>query len=759
MSWVLKQVLPVNQFRVYTINGTDLYVANEDFAIRHWNMDSRTCVTIFRGHKGKVTDLEYSDEWKALFSTAVDGYLMIWFNGNLIASYLNKERRSDCFGSPLYSCTFNPRKDQLIVGAVGEVLVFEITWDLIQMNQDKQEIRSIKPISRVKLHTDVISHAICAGDKLITTSMDRTVGYSRLDSISVNKVLPLKQRQAICNLVYDAPEEIVYIGSIDGRIHAVTRDGLVLQSDTFGAYDCGVVSLAIDHSIGLIWAVMECGDIRLLDLHNFTTDLTDYFDTLRERPIIGVENHHFFGVKYDTKTKSMFAFCNDHYVFEFKFDDSAARVTFYTPSPMHSLTLVNYQGTNGLVSSRMNRRETTIKLLPVLGDQWKEGQYIIGGDKTMQIYLQQSRFKYDQVATTPSAPHTTCVDFSIRFLAYGNDKGSIFCVKLSNMQSSQTAIPLKGSITSIHLTSTHIIATTSNGNWDMLPLDIFPDPLEEAFGRELAHNGAINDSVFDPMTGTLITAGSDGLLKLWKLTENLLSKQFHHHKQTSIFMTENEQTMSETNVVDMMKFGEVMKIEWATAANRWVTAHSDMQIRVWTTDPMNSTLLITIPCGGCHITSLAVDDPDVILAAIDDRTIRCFSMENGELLRTMTGHKDIICHVVTNIDVDFYVSSSWDGAVKIWSKVEAKYKALSSSIYSTRRTESSTNRRRRPKTAAVVTKPKKNTIVYQPLTIYEKRKQEIERKRRKDKAEYDAKMRSPLAKELRAMAKLMLENM
>lgn len=757
MSWVLKQVLPVNLFRIYAVNGADIYVANEDFAIRHWNMDSKSCVTIFRGHKGKITDLEYSDEWKALFSTAVDGYLMIWFNGNLIASYLNKERRSDCFGSPLYSCTFNPRNDQLIVGAVGEILVFQITWDLIQMNQDKQEPRNIKPIMRTKLHTEVISHAICAGDKLITTSMDRTVGYTRLDSLTVNKVLPLKQRQAICSLVYDSPEEIVYVGSIDGKIHAITRDGLVLQTDSFG-YECGVISLAIDHSIGLIWAVMECGDIRLLNLHNFTTDLTNYFDTLRERPIIGVENHRFFGVQYDTKSKSMYAFCNDHYVFEFKFDDSAARVTFYTPSPMHSLKLVNYQGNNGLVSSRFNRRETTVKLIPVVfGNQWKEGQYIIGGDKTMQIYLQQTRFKYDQVATTPSAPHTTCVDFTPRFLAYGNDKGTIFAVKLANMQSAQTLSPLKGSITSLHLTLTHIIATTSLGNWGILPLDIFPDPLEEILGRELAHNGAINDSVFDQSTGTLITAGSDGLLKLWKINESAISKQ-PHHKITSVFMTENEQTMSETNVVDMMKFGEVIQISWAVQANRWVTAHSDMQIRVWTTDPLKPSLFFTIPCGGCHITSLALDDPDVILAAIDDRTIRCFSMETGELLRTMTGHKDIICKVETNPEVGFYVSSSWDGAVKIWSKVDAKFKPLSSSIYS-RKTESSTNRRRRPKTAAVVTKPKKSPVVYQPLTIYEKRKQEIERKRRKDKAEYDAQMRSPIAKELKAIAKIMLENM
>ncbi|OHT04112.1 hypothetical protein TRFO_06415 [Tritrichomonas foetus] len=750
MSWVLKQVFPVNQFRVYAINGVDLFVANDDFAIRHWNVLSKEVVGILRGHKGKITDLEYSEELKVLFSTSIDGYLLCWYNGNLIAQFINKERRSDCFGSPLHSVTFYPRTNQIIVGAVGELIIFQFNWEAVQQAHDRHEILILKPFNRMKLHRDVIHRSMCAGDKLITASLDRTIGYSRLDSLSVNKVLPLNQKQAICNFTYDAREELVFIGTIDGKIHAVTRDGLLIQRDSIG-YECGVVSLAVDHSIGLLWAVMDCGDIRLLDLHNFTTDLTDYFDTHRERPIIGVEKHRFFGVHYDKKSRSMFAFCNDHYIFEFKFDESAARVTFLTNSPMHSLTVVDYYGIQKVDAQG-------VKDLLAGEEHLKVGKYIFGGDRKLQIYLQRSRFQYDLVHTIKAKSHTTAVAFSNRFFVFGDDKGYFYCIKVANMQMCELSNPLKSAISSIHITNTHIILTTLSGDWGMFSLELFPEPLEETTGRELAHNGAINDSVFDESTGTLLTVGTDGMLKQWKLSDHV-SKGLNH-QSSNLFLTENDQVLSESSVADMRKFGEVLNIRWAKKADRWVTVHSDSQIRVWTTDILNIRLLITIPCGGCHISALALDDPDVILAAVDDKTVRCFAMATGELVRTYTGHKDIICNLYSHPDTDYYVSTSWDGAVKIWSKCDLKIPKISSSIYSnasSKRTDKNAYRRKaRPATA--ITKPK-SAVVYQPISLYEKRKQEIERRRRRERAEFEAKMRSPVAKELQSIAKTLLEHM
>jgi hypothetical protein len=46
---------------------------------------------------------------------------------------------------------------------------------------------------------------------------------------------------------------------------------------------------------------------------------------------------------------------------------------------------------------------------------------------------------------------------------------------------------------------------------------------------------------------------------------------------------------------------------------------------------------------------------------------------------------------------------------------------------------------------------------YQQVSLYEKKKQEIERKMRREKLEYEAKMRTPVARELKALQKMIWE--
>jgi WD40 repeat protein len=174
MSWKLKQVLPVHEFHVYAINGPDIFVDSDDFAIRQWNLLSRQMVQVLTGHRGKITALCYSEEWKTLFSTSVDGRLLLWFGGRCVSSFLNSERRTDCFGSPLFSVCAYPRKDYLFVGGSGEILVFKISWETIEK---PNLVQSISPAMRLKLHSEAIHRMLIAGDKLITAAHDRTIGF------------------------------------------------------------------------------------------------------------------------------------------------------------------------------------------------------------------------------------------------------------------------------------------------------------------------------------------------------------------------------------------------------------------------------------------------------------------------------------------------------------------------------------------------------------------------------------------------------
>jgi hypothetical protein len=308
------------------------------------------------------------------------------------------------------------------------------------------------------------------------------------------------------------------------------------------------------------------------------------------------------------------------------------------------------------------------------------------------------------------------------------------------------------------VTEKNIIATTALGSWYLFSLELLPDPPEEANSREMAHVGAINGSVFNPETLFLITAGADGLLRSWQLSE--IPTANSPPPKAGAFITGSHSTMSEMGVVDMREWGEITFICWAQKADRWVTAHSDGHLRVWTTDVFNCECVLSVSCSICRVTALTVDDPDVILVALDDRTIRCFALTSGRQLRTLAGHQGAVCAVAAGRDLDFYVSASWDRTMKVWGKVHLTDRASSQvsrpSVISSKRLRDP-GPPRRERVQATRPSEQRPPQLYRPVSQYEKKKHEIERRRRREKGEHDAKMRSPAAKEIKAIQKLIWE--
>ena len=740
MSWILKQVLPVHQFEAYAISGQELFVGNEDFAIRHWNLATRECISVFKGHRGKITDLEYSDDWKALFSTSIDGRLLVWFGEKLIGEFLNRQRRSDSFGAPLFSACYYQRRSQLFVGSTGEILIFQIQWEFIEKSHQKAAVQTLRPINRVQIHSESIHRLMIASDKLITASRDRSIGIIRLDQMMVNKTIRLRQGQAICSLAFDRLNSVIWIGSIDGKLHTMTPDGLLLQTETLG--DAPLASVSLEHECGLVWVVID-GRLRLLDLHNMTIELTEYFAMLEEKPVVGIENQKCFGCYFDKKTKSMYGFFNDHYVYEYNYDITAARQTISIGAPIRAITTFEHKESQDSFEERLKSGAVGLKA----------GSYIVGGSQDLHIMCHENRYLYTAFEKRPATAPITAITYSPEYIIYGDDEGYVYTLKLAKLHSTRTTFSVQGTVTSVHLTNALVIATATTGTWHLLTIEHFPEPPEEITCRELAHNGAINGSAFNHETKTLVTAGADGMVKTWTVTDRERSSiTGQQSRGSSVFLTENDSTMTESNVVDMRQWGEVTFICWALKANRWVTSHSDGHIRIWTTDVLNCQNVLTISCMICRVTALAVDDPEMIVAALDDKTIRCFAMDSGDLIRTMAGHRATVCALGTNRETGKYVSASWDGTVKIWGKPGRFIEGSRSSEIQTQRTarEMDYHRPPKPKTAL----GQRKASVFQPISLYEKRKQEIERKRRRERAEYEARMRTPAAKELKNLQKL-----
>ena len=103
MSWVLKNVLPVSHFESYAIYGSDIYVASSDNSIMQWYIPNAQITSVLKGgHHGKITAIVYCEQWKCIFSCALDGTFCVWFSNKLIGTFLNREQKSDPLGVPLY---------------------------------------------------------------------------------------------------------------------------------------------------------------------------------------------------------------------------------------------------------------------------------------------------------------------------------------------------------------------------------------------------------------------------------------------------------------------------------------------------------------------------------------------------------------------------------------------------------------------------------------------------------------------------------
>ena len=759
MSWVLKYAFPVNQFSVYKIYGKDMFLANEDFSIRHWSIPLQKVIGFFTGHSGKITGIEYCPDLDLLASTSTDGTLIMWSGGRLVAKFMNKQRKGDTFGAPLYSICYAQKLQTLFVGANSEILAFRVRYEFVQQSLEKnascqyERIVEAKPYHRIKLHSQMITKLLIAHDKLVSVSYDHTIGITRLDSLGVNKLVRLKMNQCITAITYDANQQILLVGSIDGKIHSLSKDGLIIEgADVFPS--TAIVSIAPDSRAKLVWVISAEGEIKLLSRSNFNNNLTDYFDTLKERPIIGLTNYLYFGVHYEPTTQIMSLFLNEHYVLGFQYDMTAARVTINMKNTMHSICLFKY-----LSADRNLDPETSLSQsghIKGVVETLKEGTYIIGGgQKTFIMMVQQSKYHFNKIKEITTHSKITKVAYSREYIAFGDDKGYLYYIQTSTMQSTKSAGAVGAAITSIQFLDQFILITTVNGSWHLITITEFPEPGEEKRARLMAHNGAINDSLLIKETGVLITAGSDGLLKSWTLGSDLKKLA----STPTVFLTGTSNVLNETGIGDMREYGEIINIRSSKDKEKIVTSHSDHQIRVWTADAVTAMeLLVTIPCAGCSITALELDKKS-ILAALDDKTIRVFDIDDGKLVKTFVGHKDTICSIGVSSGVDYYASSSWDGVLKLWSRDVEKLEidvieVLSktpSTITSARKDKPHITTPSRPQTAFVSVIPH--------VSIYERRKQEIERRRRREKAAVEAMHRTPLYRDIKALTKLIEDSL
>ncbi|KAI6659241.1 Striatin [Oopsacas minuta] len=189
---------------------------------------------------------------------------------------------------------------------------------------------------------------------------------------------------------------------------------------------------------------------------------------------------------------------------------------------------------------------------------------------------------------------------------------------------------------------------TWNLNTSLAPFDEYdPQLLEEI---TVGHQNAIWDLVVHPTQDLLISAGADGVVKLWKpfnVAEFVLAENGENFQPTSICVISTD-----TNL---------LAVSYANAR----TAVFDINTEKLVTDvksyeSYDGTQGTQINRVVSHPTS------PVIITAHEDKQINFFDYKTGEVIHSMIAHQD----AVTGLDIDpqglFVLTSGHDRSLRLW---------------------------------------------------------------------------------------------
>ncbi|WRH67680.1 MAG: trypsin-like peptidase domain-containing protein [Planktothrix sp. GU0601_MAG3] len=241
-----------------------------------------------------------------------------------------------------------------------------------------------------------------------------------------------------------------------------------------------------------------------------------------------------------------------------------------------------------------------------------------------------------------------------------------------------------GEILSIALAFPYTIVGNSNGNlsvWNMTT---------SGLTRTLsAHQGAINGISLSSDNKYLVTAGEDGVIKVWDLATGLTSQtlplvqtiQAHNNPVLVVKLSPDGKMIAsgswdKTIKIWNLQTGQLLKtfigheqlvgaIAFSPDGKILASGSKDSSIKLWNVE--TGELIRTLKGHELSVLSLAISpDGETLASSSADGTIGLWKLKTGQPIRRLSGHTDGVWSIVITSDGKTLISGSWDKTVKLW---------------------------------------------------------------------------------------------
>jgi WD40 repeat protein len=178
-------------------------------------------------------------------------------------------------------------------------------------------------------------------------------------------------------------------------------------------------------------------------------------------------------------------------------------------------------------------------------------------------------------------------------------------------------------------------------------LGIIVRPQQQLSSFSTGHTGAIPDANLSPDGTRVVTAGSEGTVRVWDALKGKLLVTLAGHTAS------------------------VFSAKFSPDGTRVVTASDDRTARLW--DIASGKLLVTFSGHTSGVIS-AVFSPDGerVVTASDDMTARVWDTASGKTLFTLTGHTKRLTRAAFSSNGARIVTASDDNTARVWDAVSGK---------------------------------------------------------------------------------------